>query len=810
MTLQKLTKCLLLALAISFWQYDSARSAEADTSKSYSLPSITVTSTKAEERKSAVTFSEINRDEISRLHSGKDLPMLLSEMPSILFYSESGNNIGYSNIKMRGFDQRRIAVMVNGIPQNDPEDHNMYWINLGDIGSSLDNIQVQRGAGLSNYGQAAIGGSINLTTANYADQKSIKLFSGVGFQNFSGDARDSRQTISRYSMEVSSGLVDNYAFYGRLSRINSFGYRDQSFATLNGWFLSAVRFDDKLTTQINVFGGSQNDGLVYNGLPKSWVTDKNLRLKNYSEWYYEADGETVAWGTERRKREIEQFTQPHYEMLNDWQITDNISLKSSLFFYSGQGYFDFNGSWLWDAAQFRLTPENGFEDDVEMPRNSIIRAYVGNKQGGWIPRLIINRENSQSTIGAEIRLHRSEHWGKIRYAENFPEGYDPDYKFYSYNGHRDIFSAFARHSQDITDNFSIIGDLSVVNHTYIINNEKAGNIYTQYTTMDGGTVGNGNDLFDIKYLFVNPRLSLNYNINDEQNTYTSFAFTQREPRMKNLYAASDAYYGESPQFKSISLEDGTSAYDFSSPYVKPEKMFNIEAGWGFKTSRFNLNSNIYWMEYFDELVKSGQLDMFGAPIDGNAPRTRHYGVELSGNALLANFTGIGSLVLGANMTYSQNPIIDYEYITGSGEAVSLKNNSIAGFPDIMGNLRLSLQNDNLFISILMRHVGSFRTDNFGDLLTTNQAIIDDLRGWFDEDSGTYPWNGHYSDNTVDAYTVFNADIAYTIRSIPGIPSFKINAQIVNLFNKLYAASGAGREFFPGGERTVFVGFELGL
>jgi iron complex outermembrane receptor protein len=766
-----------------------------DSLKEYSAPSITVTANKAEKRKSPVPFEEITQSEISDNHTVKDITLMLSELPSLITYSESGNFIGYSNIKMRGFDQRRIAVMVNGVPQNDPEDHNMYWINLADITSSLDNIQVQRGAGVSAYGAAAIGGSINLTTSDFVKQKGVKVYSGVGYQTF-GEYDEIRANTSKFAFEASSGLIDDkYAVYTRLTRINSFGYRDQSWAFMNGYFMSAARFDNNFSTQINVYGGNQYDGLVYNGIAKSWNDDLSLRRSNYSYWAYDESG-NVIYDTPRRDVAVEEFSQPHYEILNDWQINENLKLKSTLFFYTGEGYFDFSGAGWTDASTFFLTPEYGWEEGIE-PQNTLIRAWVGNKHGGWIPRLTWKNDRHETTVGLEMRLHRSEHWGKIEYAENLPTGFDPNYKFYEYDGKRDIFSIFASERYFLTDKFILSAEGQLVRHTYKIGDELLGGRYSEYNSTDGLISGN-DDIFDVKYLFFNPRIGANYNFTDRQNAYISFAYTQREPRMKNLYDASDAATGGAVPLFAKDTVGGSIVYDFDEPIVKPEKMFNIETGWSFKSDKFYINTNFYWMEYYDELVKSGQLDIFGQPVDGNAPRTRHYGIELSGSAILFHSLKFGQLELSGNFTYSQNKIIDFDYITSSGDEISLEDNNIAGFPDLMGNMRISYKINDLYASVLLKYVGEFRTDNFGDMLTENQKIIDDLA-----------WD-YYDDNLNDAYTVLNANLNYTFRNILSLNTLTIQMQVLNLTNELYMQNGIGKEFFPAAERSVFFGIELGI
>lgn len=782
--------------------YSAFCSEAADSTKSYTLPSITVTTTKAVEGKTPVPFAELSKSEINNLYSTRDLPDLLGQLPSIFSYSQNGNSIGYTNLTMRGFDQRRISVMINGIPQNDPEDHQVYWIDFPDIASNLDNIQVQRGAGIINYGAAAIAGSINLSTANYVDKKGITLYSGIGFQTYGSSGESILQpTVNKLSAEISSGLIDNrYAVYARLSSISSDGYRDRSYANLTSYFLSAVRFDENLTTQINIFGGPISDGLAYTGMPKSYIKDLKLRRLNPTYWVYDETGKTVAAYTERRKEEIEEFSQPHIELLNDWFISDNLNFKSSLFYYQGTGFFDYDGSWA-DTTGLRLDSQNGY-NPAENPRNTVIRASVDNRHGGWIPRLVWNHEGGELTAGIEMRFHRSEHFGRINYAENLPEGFDPDFKFYSYNGIRNIYSVFARESLSISDKLLLSLEAQFVNHTYAIENEKAGINYVTYTDIDGKTAGGKDkELFNVFYSFFNPRIGAMYTIDNNMSAYGYAAYTSREPRMRNLYAADDNFFGAQPLFEGRIMDDNTYRYDFTKPLIKPESMLNFEAGWSFRNGIFYANLNLYLMEYYDELVKSGKVDIFGNPIDGNAKRTRHAGVEASGSGVLFDCSE-GKLELVANATYSINEIIEYSFITNTGKTVALDGNTIAGFPSFIANMRLNYMLGGLFVSVAGKFAGESRSDSYGDMLTSNHDIKEHLQNDY--------MTGYYTDNTLDAFFVLNADISYTLTDALSFRRIKFHAQVYNLLNELYAAGAEGKDFFPAAERSIFFGIELGL
>jgi iron complex outermembrane receptor protein len=768
----------------------------ADTLRRYELPVVTVTTTRAEAGKSAVPFTTVEPTDIQLRYTAQDLPTLLNTLPSVFVWSQNGNQIGYSTLVMRGFDQRRIAVLINGVPQNDPEDHNVYWIDFPDLAASVSDIQVQRGAGLVSYGAAAIGGSINITTLNFLQQRLVRISLGNGWQQFGAGGRTVLQpTVQRYALEVSSGLIEGrYAVYGRMARIDSWGYRDQSWAQLNSYFLSGVRFDERLTTQVNIFGGPLADGLTYYGIPKEHIRDRTLRRKNYAWWEYDTTYRQIGFALERRPNELENFSQPHYELLNDWRISDSLELKSVLFYYTGDGFFDFDGSWA-DARTLRLTPEYGWDlPDTVYPRNAIIRAFVGNKHGGWIPRLLWRHRGGELLLGAEVRLHRSEHWGKVRYAELLPTNFDPEYKIYSYEGVRDIFSLFARERYELTPQLALTAEAQVVHHSYRIRRERAGNRWTYYLTTRGDTVWGSGTLFDVRYTFFNPRLGLLWRPTPEQELFALVAYTSREPRMRNLYAAEDSYFGAVPLFASDTL-GGVRRYDFSRPLVKPERLLDIELGLRWNTERFRLSAGTFWMEFFDELVKSGRVDIFGAPIDGNAPRTRHIGLELESSATLLRSPTLGELSLGATATLSRNRIVEYTYYT-ERDSFSLAGNPVAGFPEVLASGIVHYRFGEAQVQVLLRHVGRFYSDNFGTKLA--------------EYAQRDPKIADYRDNVVDPYTVVDVDARWAIPGVFGLQRLVLRLQVHNLFDVLYAAGTEGRHFFPGAERYIFLGADFEL
>ncbi|HNW58279.1 MAG TPA: TonB-dependent receptor [bacterium] len=699
------------------------------------LQSILITASRTRELEWSPATAALKQQEILRRYTVQDIPVLLAELPSTTFYSESGNGIGYTYLNLRGFDQRRVSVLVNGVPQNDPEDHMVYWLDFPDLAANLEDIQVQRGAGSSFSSTPAIGGAINLITSNFTRRRGITLSSGYGTFN-----------TRKYGLTASSGLVgERYAIYGRLSRISSDGYRDNSWVKLGSYFLGAARFDQNMTTQINAYGGPVSDHLAYYGVAAAALRDRTARKDNPI----------------RRKEEIENFSQPHYELIHEWRL-GRTTLNNTLFYVHGEGFFDYDGAWA-PYSYYRITPANGFAitgnpDDLYIT-GALIHAYVMNDQYGWMPRAQIRHDRGVLTLGGEARLHRSLHYGTLKWGEGLPAGVTPDYRYYQYRGGKRMFSLYANEVFSLTKRLRLLGEATLVRHAYRLHDEK-------YIGTD----------FTVPYLFFNPRIGANYHFTPHWSGYLTLARTSREPRLKNLYDAAEASTPDSwgapvrPQF---ALQNGH--YDFTHPLVREESLYDLEAGGGYTTSSLALTTNVYHMEFQNEIVKSGRLDRFGQPVTGNARRTRHQGIELTGRAQL----GPWWLVSG-NLTWSRNTLVHHTQYTGEG-AIRLDGNPIAGFPDLLANLRIAYHSSGWNLALAGRHVGAFYTTNLRE-----------------------------ADRRVGAATLADLNLSYTLERMPGVQSLSWQLTVTNLFDRLYAAGGEGEEFFPGATRSVYAGMNVEL
>lgn len=711
------------------------------------------------------TFSKLDKETLKKTYTIQDMPTFLSQLPSVNYYSDAGYFLGYNYLTIRGFDQRRINVSINGIPQNDPEDHNVYWVDFPDLLANTEFIQVQRGAGSGMLGGAAIGGSVNIVTNPFSSKRNFYLSSQYGSYN-----------TRKFSANYYSGLIDGkYSIIAKLSKTMTDGYRNRAWVDFNSYYLSAAILEENILTQLNFYGGPIADGLVYNGLPKFAIKDKKLRKENLS--YFEANDNSYTFKVERRKEELENFSQPHYELLNEIKLTDNLKFNSALFYVQGDGFFDYDGSWG-DTTYFRLTRQYGFAP-IDNPSDVLIRAMVENKQWGWMPKFSFKHSNGELFIGGEMRLHNSLHWGSLIYGANLPNGITRDYRYYEYKGKKDILGFYIHENYNLNEKLILMGELQVA--------------YNKYRLYDEKFVGTD---FSVSHFFINPRLGANYKFDNINNIYASFSQVSREPRLKNYYDAAESSGGKTPQFEL----NANGNYDFKKPLVKPETMNNFEVGYGRYDKYYTLSVNFYYMIFKDEIVKNGLLDRFGQPQTGNMDQTIHRGVELS-----LTIKPFEYLEIIANGSASQNFIskgktyVKYRDPNTNQRIVlpiDLKNNKIAGFPSSYANLIFNFNYLDLFASISAKYVGSYYSNNFDNKMKNLNF--------------QYPGLFKYTDNKVEPYLNIDLYLSYEFQINSYINKAKLFSGIYNIANSYYAVNAVGQEFFPGPERNFVVGIELGL
>jgi iron complex outermembrane receptor protein len=727
-------------------------------------PQVEVTATKAEERASAVAFTELDRKEIAKRYWAQDVPMLLAETPGVYAYSDAGNGIGYSYVQIRGFAQRRVAVMINGIPLNDPESHEVYWVDQSDLLASTQSLQVQRGVGSAVYGASAVGGSINMETLNGTAPRSLSVDAGGGTLG-----------TTRFAFQFESGLLDNtYQVAGRYSRIVSDGYRDQSWSDLWSYYFSGARFDPWITTQVNIYGGQERLHLAYFGVDQTYLNGQVTGDANEDRRY-----NPLEWGNE-----TDNYFERHYELINNVKLSDKGSLTSTIFYIPGKGYYD---DMPYGAQTFesRRLPDFMVDSNTQYPASyyadttgagpyTVVASdmtqelWIKNQHYGWIPRAKFQQAHGELTVGAELREHQGRHWGQLTWAAALPPGADPNHLFYDYTGHVGVLSAFAQEGYDLRPNVRATGSLQWRGVKYAIDQDA----FNDYD-------------FDLEYSFLNPRLGVNWNTTQKWNVFGSYAYMQVEPQLNEIYPADDPY--SVPLFGKLDPANGV----YEDPLVVPEQLSDWEAGVGFRAGNGRVRLTGFYLDFDNEIVPSGQLNSLGVPITGNAASSYHAGGELEfGVPLGRGFT------LSGNVTASDNRFKSYAEYVDSTTVVNYDGNTIAGFPQTMANLTLGYQRGGVQASLTLVDVGLQYLDNTED--NRKDPQLKNAPG--------------YQHKYIPEHATLNATVALDLnrltRSRPvgaGALSLEVHAQ--NLTGLKYETAGYVYEevpyFFVGSEFNIF-------
>jgi iron complex outermembrane receptor protein len=201
-----------------------------------------------------VSRAALDEAELERRYFGQELPLLLTTTPSVTAYSDAGSFSGYAYMRLRGIDQTRINITLDGIPLNDPEDHTLYFSNFPDLTNSLRSVELQRGVGTSSNGVASYAGALTLESVSLA-----------GAQR-DGELQLERGSFDsgRASAEYATGLLPSrWSFYGRASGQTSDGFRRHSSNRSGSFFVSGGYYGDRDVLKVVAFGGRARNGLAY-------------------------------------------------------------------------------------------------------------------------------------------------------------------------------------------------------------------------------------------------------------------------------------------------------------------------------------------------------------------------------------------------------------------------------------------------------------------------------------------------------------------------------------------------------------------
>ncbi|MDD4149267.1 MAG: TonB-dependent receptor [Bacteroidales bacterium] len=647
---------------------------------------IIVTATRADDL-APVANTIIDADALEERNFSQDLPYMLELTPSFVATSESGTGIGYTNYRIRGTDPTRINVTVNGMPLNDAESQTIFWVNMPDFGSSVSSVQITRGVGTSTNGAASFGGSMNFLTGNPSNKPYAQVsLIGGSFNTF-------KQNVS-----AGTGLIDNgLSFDLRLSNVASDGYVENAFAKNQSVMFSTSWRNEKSLVKANFIHGRQRTGISWWGCPEEMLSID--RTYNPAGEYFDDQGNRKYY-----KDQTDNYIQTHYQLLYSHMFNDKIDINAGLHCTRGDGYYEqykedavFGEYGLPNVIVHGLPVISGIDTlnspDVVISETDIIqRKMMGNDFYGGTLSANYKSDKLRISFGGAANYYDGNHFGNIIWMSN-PGDVEKDFEWYRNTGTKTSMNVFTKVNYQVLKDLFAYGDIQ---YRYI-NYDMAGK---DYDLMPNGTQ---KDLAQTHaFDFINPKAGFYYFINSKMKTYASFAISNREPSRTNFKDATG---------------DPTKT-------PMPETLNDIELGYIFQQSNLNFGVNLYYMDYKNQLVPTGDKSSVGYDIMTNVPESYRAGVEFS-----AGIKPYKMLNIDANCTFSQNKIKNFtawataydESWNETFEAYDLGETDIAYSPNIIASGIVSFKPlDGLNISWISKYVG----DQFFDNTSNENRMLD--------------------------------------------------------------------------------------
>ncbi|KAA9333688.1 TonB-dependent receptor [Adhaeribacter soli] len=561
---------------------------------------VVVTATRATD-KTGTTYANVSKEELEERNFGQDIPYLLEQTPSVVVNSDAGAGVGYTGIRIRGSDITRINVTINGVPVNNPESHGAFFVNMPDLASSIQDIQIQRGVGTSTNGAAAFGASMNIRTLGLNREAYAEAVNGYGSFN-----------TWRHSVSFGTGLInDKFTVDARLSKIASDGYIEQSFSDLKSYYLATGYHGKTGSLKFVAFSGTERTHQAWDGVPEELLQTN----RRYNGLTYE--------------NETDNYQQDHYQLHYSKSLGSRFDFGGAFHLTRGRGYYE-------QFKEDRKLKNYGIAPlvlkDTTLSRTDLIQQkWLDNWFYGatYAANYYAPAGKFTATLGGGWNKYDGDHFGEVIWAK-YASNSNIRHRWYENKALKTDFNIFARANYQATEKLGFFGDLQhrIIHYEIEGVDDKAVDANLPKTTFN----------------FWNPKAGATYAINQNQTFYASFAVGNREPIRKDFVdqPQADRDAGKKPL---------------------PETLYNWEAGYRLRgnsaaflgeNSRYTFDANYYYMDYKNQMVLTGQLNDVGEPLRTNVKSSYRMGVELAG---LINFNGF--LELSSNLTLSRNKIQDY-------------------------------------------------------------------------------------------------------------------------------------------------------
>ena len=638
-----------------------------------------------------MAYSNITRADIESRNFGQDIPFLVQTTPSVVSTSDAGAGVGYTGVRIRGVDPGRINVTINGIPLNDSESHGVFWVNMPDLASSTQNIQIQRGVGTSTHGAGAFGATMNLQTAIMNPEPYSEINTGIG-------AFGTRKA----NINLGSGLMDNgWQFEGRISKIDSDGYIDRATSDLRSFYLSGARHGERSLLKADLISGSEVTYQAWNGVPEPILNGDSNQLETYIFNLFLGSADASHWRSNLGNRRFNEFTyddqvdnykQDHYQLHYSYRLTDSWIANASLHYTYGRGYFEqFRRNDR--LSTYNISPIQIGGETIS--RSDLVRRrWLENHFYGAVFSTQWDRADEWNlTIGGGYNEYDGDHFGEVIWAR-FAGDSDLGDRYYDNNGFKTDFNIYGKLNYYLTPSLNTYVDLQYRTVSY------------QFVGLriDGQTGGVSDVSQEDRIQFFNPKAGLVYRFADVHRTFASLSVGGKEPTRRDYVESTEE----------------------SRP--DPERLYNLELGYNGLIGSFDIGLNLYYMLYKDQLINTGEINDVGNIVRENVPDSYRAGIELQlGTQILQNLHWNGSVTLSRNKIDEYVRFVD-DFDAGGQQAETFSDVDISFSPSVIGNSMFTFRKNGFSSEWISQYVSRQYLDN-----TANQNrsldpyLVNDLR-----------------------------------------------------------------------------------
>ena len=610
---------------------------------------------------SPFTQTTLSARAIEKANLGQDLPFLLNQTPSVVVNADAGNGIGYTGIRIRGSDATRINMTINGIPYNDAESQGLFFVNLPDLASSVNSIQVQRGVGTSSNGAGAFGATMNFMTNELNPEAYAEINNSYGSFN-----------TWKNTVKVGTGLINkHFSLDARLSNITSDGFVDRASTSLQSFYTSAAYTGEKNSLRLNVFSGKEKTYQAWYGIPESKLTTD----RTYNAAGMERPGAPY-------DNETDNYRQTHYQLFYNQALNPAINLNIALFYTRGLGYYEQYKADD-DYANYGLPPFT-MGNDTLYSTDLIRQLWLDNHFFGNTFSLQYKKNSSEWILGGGLSKYIGNHYGKVIWAE---AGVPDNYMWYNLDALKTDANLYLKWQQKLANNLVLFADVQGRSVRYDID----------------GFRNNPGLIIRNKWFFVNPKAGVSYSKNNWK-AYLSYAIANKEPNRDDFEAG-------------------------ATQQPVPEQLQDIELGIEKRGASLSWGATLFYMQYRNQLVLTGQINDVGAYTRVNIPRSFRTGIELT-----ASWRPSSWFDLAANLAYSENKVRNFtafydDYDDGGQKTESFEQTDLSFSPRWVGGATLNVHlARNLDLSLINKYVSRQYLDNTSrKSRSLDPFLVQDLR-----------------------------------------------------------------------------------